>query len=165
MHALSLALLHAQLLGGRSVLDVGSGSGYLATVMAAMVAPAGGLCTSFDSAAELCELARTNSKRAAPALLSSGCLRFAQGSWPEIVAVGINFDAIHIGVLLSSSKAIPPEALGLLKPGGRLLASVGLPSQTQRLVVIDRDHSGNLRGKLEPPPSICALGSAAHDPH
>eukprot|EP01052_Picozoa_sp_SAG31_P004933 SAG31_NODE_211_length_20274_cov_40.333482_1_plen_1107_part_10 len=147
VHALSLALLHSQLCGSSSVVDIGSGSGYMAAVMAAMVAPRGGMCTSFNSRVELCDLARQNSQCAVPSLLAAGCLRFVQGSWVKLVDSGLTFDVIHIGVLMPTVKSIPKSIFATLNPGGRLMASVGSPGAPQNLVVIDC----NLDGFLEPP--------------
>ena len=59
MHAFALSNLEKHLRPGNSVLDVGSGSGYLTACMAKMVTP-GGRATGIDHIPELVQKAKNN---------------------------------------------------------------------------------------------------------
>lgn len=59
MHATAVELLHDVLAPGVAALDVGTGSGYFAAVMAVLVGPAGKV-VAIEHAADLCALATRN---------------------------------------------------------------------------------------------------------
>ena len=110
------------------VLDVGTGSGYQAAVLAALVNEV----FTIEIIPELAEAARER-------LLTIGCenIRFRTGDafagWPEAAP----FD----GIIVAASPAEIPEALvDQLAPGGRLVMPIGTDSQ--RLVVVSKTDDG-----------------------
>ena len=96
-----------------TVLEIGSGSGY----MAALLAHRAKRVVSLEINAELANLARTNLRNAG---VQNAEVRHADGS-VATPAEG-NFDAI---LMSGSVAAIPQSLLNLLSVGGRLIAIVG----------------------------------------
>lgn len=118
---------------GARVLDVGTGSGYQAAVLAA----AGAVVWSIERIPEL-------SAGAALALAEAGLaervtLRVGDGrlGWPEAAP----FDAVLVG---AATAHVPPALLDQLAVGGRLVIPVGLPDQ-QELVVLEHTDWGGVR--------------------
>ena len=113
------------------VLDVGTGSGYHAAVLALLA----GHVWSIERHPELSRAARV---ALAAAGIENVTLIVGDGSLG--LPAEAPFDAINVAA------AAPPEALGALErqlvPGGRLVAPVSGPEQ--RLVVVRRDPEGRL---------------------
>ncbi|MEJ0020088.1 MAG: protein-L-isoaspartate O-methyltransferase [Acetobacteraceae bacterium] len=115
-----------------NVLEVGTGSGYQAAVLAEL---AGTVC-SIEVIPEL-------AARAAAVLAAQGydriALRTGDGSagWPERVP----FDAI---IVTAAAQAVPPALLAQLRPGGRMMVPVGPPDGEQRLLLITKDAAGKV---------------------
>ena len=112
---------------GARVLDVGTGSGYHAAVLAQL----GGRVWSIErdpalSAQAAEHLARAGTRHVT-LLVGDGCL----GHPPEAP-----FDAINVAA--SARKRVPPALEAQLKPAGRLVAPVG-----ERLIVVRRMPSGD----------------------
>jgi len=112
--------------GGERVLEVGTGSGYVAALLAGIAAQV----FTIERHAELARSARAR-------LLRDGCanveVRHGDGTlgWPEAAP----FDAI----VVSACAALVPEALRLqLADGGRLVIPVGPQVEKQKLVRIAR---------------------------
>ena len=122
-----------QLRGGERVLDVGTGSGYAAAVLAEIA----GEVWSIERIDELARLARVR-------LEHEGCtnvhLRCGDGSlgWPEAAP----FDAI---VVAAGAPSVPKALQRQLAMGGRLVIPVGAADQGQRLVRITRDGENAFR--------------------
>jgi protein-L-isoaspartate(D-aspartate) O-methyltransferase len=120
--------------GDERVLEVGTGSGYQAAVLAALA----GEVFSLEVVPEL-------SAGAAAALADLGItnvhLRVGDGrrGWPEEAP----FDRV---VLTAAPLAIPEPLVRQLAPGGRLLAPVG-PAEDQVLRLVTRDHAGALAAR------------------
>jgi protein-L-isoaspartate(D-aspartate) O-methyltransferase len=118
---------------GLRVLEIGTGSGYQAAVLAACVSP-GGTVDSIEIVPEL-------GRRAEALLRELGYrnvhVRIGDGyeGWPEHAP----FDAI---VLTAAPQRVPRPLLDQLKIGGRLVAPVG--RNEQKLVVITRTEQGLL---------------------
>lgn len=117
---------------GMRVLEVGTGSGYQAAVLADLG------CQVYS--VEIVEpLART----AASLLSRLGyrvAVRHADGhfGWPEQAP----FEAI---IVTAAAGHIPPALLSQLAPGGRMVIPVGTPYGTQRLVLVTKDDRGRIR--------------------
>lgn len=74
MHAHALEVLKDRLVDGASVLDVGSGSGYLTACMAHMVGPRGTVI-GVEHIEELVRQSEVNIRRDCPGLLDSGSVK------------------------------------------------------------------------------------------
>jgi len=113
---------------GDEVLDVGTGSGYHAAVLARL----GGHVRSIERDPELSERAAMNLARAG---IEGVELIVGDGTrgYPE----GAPYDAINVAA--SASGEIPEPLLDQLGPHGRLVIPVG-----QRLVLVRRDEQGRL---------------------
>jgi protein-L-isoaspartate(D-aspartate) O-methyltransferase len=111
------------------VLDVGTGSGYHAAVLAR-------LCRWVWSV----ERVEPLSTRAAENLAGVENVTLAVGDgtlgWPDAAP----FDAVNVA---AATAEIPPALEAQLAPGGRLVAPVG-PPNGQRLVLVERTLSGLL---------------------
>jgi protein-L-isoaspartate(D-aspartate) O-methyltransferase len=114
------------------VLEVGTGSGYQAAVLAE-------LTDSVYSIEVIPELAQ----RAAVALAAEGCrnmkLRTGNGAlgWPEEAP----FDAI---IVTAAAPQIPPALVEQLRAGGRMMIPVGPRHGDQTLVLITRNDAGEV---------------------
>ncbi len=112
------------------VLEIGTGSGY----MAALLAHSAAHVVTLEIDADLARLARANLQRAG---IGNVEVRHADGAKDKIA--GGPFDVI----LLSGSVAqVPPALLALLKPGGRLAAIVG-DEPMMRATFVTHSASGN----------------------
>lgn len=112
------------------VLEVGTGSGYQAAVLAEVVkqvytiellAPLGR-----EAASRLKEMGYANVE-----------VRIGDGyrGWPERAP----FDAI---VVTAAAPSIPPALVEQLKPGGRMVIPVGATGDVQRLLLVTKDAAG-----------------------
>ncbi len=128
--ALMTELLDLQLTD--KVLEVGSGSGYQAAVLAE-------LASAVHSVEVIAEL----SQRAGAALAAEGysnvALRIGNGAlgWPEEAP----FDAI---IVTAAAQSIPVALVEQLRPGGRMIIPVGPPHGDQELVLITKAESGEI---------------------
>jgi protein-L-isoaspartate(D-aspartate) O-methyltransferase len=126
------------LTGAERVLDVGTGSGYHAAVLARLAQEV----ISIEVRPELAEVARRN-------LSASGVenveVRLGDGALG--VPASAPFDAINVA---AAAPHIPADLVEQLAPGGRLVAPVG--SRRQHLVLLRRDEETGLvsHSALEP---------------
>lgn len=128
---------------GDKVLEVGTGSGYQAAVLAEVVAPSDeprekwGHVYSIERIPELAEFARRNLERTGYAdrvtvIVGDG----SKGYEPEAP-----YDRI---IVTAAAPKVPEPLVEQLKPGGRLVIPVG-PRFAQELVVVEKDPSGEVR--------------------
>lgn len=120
------------LAGGEKVLEIGTGSGY----QAAMLAELGARVFSIEIVAELAAEAR---QRLDAAGYRAVVVRVGDGwvGWPDEAP----FDAI---IVTAAPERIPEPLIDQLRPGGRLVIPVGPPG-LQELVVGVKQADGSLR--------------------
>lgn len=125
------------------VLDVGTGSGYGAAVLAELCAHV----TTIETVEELADLARIR-------LAHYGDrVEVVTGDGSKGYAAGAPFDAIVVG---AAAPSVPPPLLDQLAPGGRLVMPVG-PGQ-ERLVRVTRTADGIERAELIPVSFVPLVG-------
>ncbi|HET8623371.1 MAG TPA: protein-L-isoaspartate(D-aspartate) O-methyltransferase [Gemmatimonadales bacterium] len=117
---------------GLRVLEVGTGSGYQAAILAAT----GARVWTIEIFAALADEARARLARLG---YRNVVVRHGDGyaGWPEEAP----FDAI---VVTAAADSIPPPLLEQLAPGGRLVMPVGAQIPFQELVLVHKDASGRL---------------------
>jgi len=121
---------------GERVLEIGTGSGYQAAVLALL----GADLYSIEIVPELAAQARERLRQIG---LEQIHLRQGDGSsgWKEAAP----FDAI---VLTAAPPRVPEALLEQLRPGGRLLAPVGSQEGVQHLVMVRRTPEGGAVERL-----------------
>jgi protein-L-isoaspartate(D-aspartate) O-methyltransferase len=118
---------------GDKVLEIGTGSGYQAAVLA-----------QITSNVFTIEIVRPLYEEAKPRLvklgLPAGHIRQGDGyqGWPEEAP----FDAI---IVTAAPDHLPQPLVDQLKPGGRLVIPVGSVGETQSLKVVEKEQSGRLK--------------------
>ncbi|HTQ77219.1 MAG TPA: protein-L-isoaspartate(D-aspartate) O-methyltransferase [Burkholderiales bacterium] len=133
-----IVALSADLLAPRSgdtVLEVGTGSGYQAAVLAEIVAK---VC-SIELLDSLARTAEKNLKE-----LGYGNIEFRTGDgyqgWPERAP----FDGI---VVTAAAPRVPPRLVEQLRPGGRMVIPLGAPGGMQVLMLLVKREDGTLEEK------------------
>ncbi len=131
--ALSTDLIDPQ--PGQTVLEIGTGSGYQAAVLAEIVGQV--------YSVELIEdLGRSAAKRLAAAGYANVEVRIGAGyaGWPEKAP----FDGI---VVTAAAPQVPPALVDQLKPGGRMVIPVGASHAAQELLVLTKRADGGVDQK------------------
>jgi protein-L-isoaspartate(D-aspartate) O-methyltransferase len=118
---------------GMRVLEVGTGSGYQAAVLAHI----GCQVWTIEIERPLAEAAEA---RLAALGYTGIAVRTGDGrlGWPEAAP----FDAI---LVTAAAEAVPPALLAQLAPGGRLVIPVDVPGGHQDLVVVEKAADGTTR--------------------
>jgi protein-L-isoaspartate(D-aspartate) O-methyltransferase len=131
--ALSADLLNLK--GGETVLDVGTGSGYQAVVLAEIASKV----YSIEIIPSLGEQAR---KRLEELGYGNIEVRIGDGykGWPEKAP----FDGI---VVTAAAPHVPAALAAQLKPGGRMVIPVGGPGEVQYLKVLEKQANGGYNEK------------------
>lgn len=115
---------------GSKVLEVGTGSGYQAAVLAELVA-----------AVYSIEIVEPLGLEAARALAAAGyqnvhtCVGDGHAGWPQEAP----FDAI---IVTAAAPELPQPLIDQLKPGGRLVLPLDAPDGGQSLSVVEKDAAG-----------------------
>ena len=114
------------------VLEIGTGSGYQAAVLAELVDSV----YSIEIVAELAEHAAADLKRTGYGDVNT---RSGDGyyGWKE----GASFDAI---IVTAAASHIPPPLIKQLKPGGHMIIPVGGQFMVQHLVLVSKDTAGKV---------------------
>src|SRR6266699_2460561 len=113
-----------------SVLEVGTGSGYQAAVLAELVAKVYTI-----------EIGETLGRRAKQVLGELGYRNIevrigdGYGGWPEAAP----FDSI---IVTAAPAEVPRPLIDQLKPGGRMVIPVGGPSDVQQLLLVEKQSDG-----------------------
>lgn len=114
---------------GHRVLEIGTGLGYQAAILAELV-------REVYSVELIPELSAAASKRLARLGYRNVHLRVGNGrlGWPEHAP----FDRV---IVTTAPDLIPPALLQQLKPGGKMMIPTGIPDR-QQLVLVERDANG-----------------------
>jgi protein-L-isoaspartate(D-aspartate) O-methyltransferase len=118
---------------GQRVLEIGTGSGYQAAILAAL----GAEVRTIEIVPELAESAAARLDA-----LGYEQVQARQGDgyygWPE--------DAPYDAILVTAAAgSIPPPLIEQLRPGGRMIIPIGPPFLTQQLVLVQKDTDGAVR--------------------
>lgn len=110
---------------GQRVLEIGTGSGYQAAVLAEIV----GQVYTIEIVPEL----GRSAQRLLNELYDNVHVKIGDGyfGWEE----GAPFDAI---VVTAAAGTIPPPLIEQLKPGGKMIIPVGSPYMTQQLMLVEK---------------------------
>lgn len=136
---------------GDSVLEVGTGSGYQAAVLAAL----GAKVTTIEIVPEL-------SDWAAEVLAASGYedVHVVQGDgyrgWPD----GAPYEGI---IVTAAPDHVPPALLKQLRPGGRMVIPVGPVNRIQQLTLITKNKKGKIRSRKRIPVRFVPLTGAGEE--
>lgn len=117
---------------GATVLEIGTGSGYQAAILAEL----GAEVASIEIVEPLAVEATARLRRLGYARIA---VRVGDGyhGWPERAP----FDAI---IVTAAAGHVPPPLVRQLKPGGRMVIPVGAPFQTQQLMLVEKRADGTL---------------------
>jgi protein-L-isoaspartate(D-aspartate) O-methyltransferase len=118
---------------GMKVLEVGTGSGYQAAVLAEI----GGRVYTMEIFEALATSARARLERLR---YGAAIVRHGDGNdgWPDAAP----FDAI---LVTAAAGHIPPALIEQLKPGGRLVIPVGSVYGVQDLILVEKGSDGDVR--------------------
>lgn len=157
MHATALELLEDRLQLGCTVLDVGSGSGYLTACMAYMVGESG-CVVGIEHIEDLARQSQLNIRKdpVLASYLTSGCLKIVVGDGRQGYPAAAPYDAIHVG---AAAVEIPQMLIDELKPGGRLIIPVGPQNRTQKLMQVDKREDGTVTQRKQMSVSFVPLTS------
>jgi protein-L-isoaspartate(D-aspartate) O-methyltransferase len=115
---------------GDTALEIGTGSGYQAAVLAQVV----GKVYSIEYVPALAAAATARLAPYANVTVRQGD---GYGGWPELAP----FDVI---LVTAAPEEVPPALIEQLKPGGRLVIPVGSTTDTQELRLIEKDAAGQV---------------------
>jgi len=116
----------------QTILEIGTGSGYQAAILAQLVQQVYSLEIIPSLAAQAADL--LSRLGYANVEIKSGN---GHNGWPE--------HAPYDGIMITAAAAhLPPALLDQLKPGGRLVVPVGLPHMAQDLLLVQKDLAGKL---------------------
>jgi len=116
---------------GQNILEVGTGSGY----QAAVLAEAGAKVRTIEIVEPLAKQATQRLRRYPDVEVRNGDGNYG---WKEQAP----FDAI---VVTAAASSIPPPLVQQLKPGGRMVIPVGSSFFTQTLLLVEKDATGRVR--------------------
>ena len=133
------------------VLEVGTGSGYQAAVLAELVAKV----YTIEIVDDLAKRAAADLKRLG---YTNVCVRAGDGykGWPEVAP----FDAI---IVTCAPEKVPPPLIEQLKDGGRLIVPVG-PTGDQELVLMQK-HGVGLERRAVLPVRFVPMTGQSQKPH
>ena len=130
---------------GDIMLEVGTGSGYQAAVLAELVARVHTIEIVEPLAMSAGERLRQLGYRNVEVRLGDG-----YHGWPEHAP----YDGI---IVTAAADAIPPPLVRQLKPGGRMVIPVGAPFYAQDLILLEKDAKGKVSTKSVLPVAFVPL--------
>lgn len=118
-----------------NILEIGTGSGYQAAVLAQ-------LARQVYSVEIIAALATAAGQRLTRLGYDNVSVRHADGfhGWPEHAP----YDGI---VVTAAAPQVPPPLVEQLKPGARLVIPVGMPGGVQELKVVEKDADGSITSR------------------
>ncbi|KAI6148835.1 protein-L-isoaspartate O-methyltransferase [Pisolithus tinctorius] len=150
MHAHALENLLQYIQPGATVLDVGSGSGYLAAVLHHLVSPTPspdnpnppqGKVIGIDHIPELVERSKYNLERDGLGnALQDGRIELIVGDGRQGYVPAAPYDAIHVG---AAAPTLPQALIDQLKAPGKMFIPVGVYSQS--IWEVEKAVSGHVR--------------------
>ena len=149
MHAWCLELFQPIMKPGMTVLDVGSGSGYLTACFASMLMDRfpdkPGLVVGIDIIPELVEYGQECMEKANPELMApAGPVIFKVADGWEGSKEHAPFDFIHVG---AAAETMPQQLIDQLAPGGQMVIPVG--DYQQGLYLVTKPTGGEAKPKVE----------------
>lgn len=144
MHASACESLLTYLQPGSTVLDIGSGSGYLTAVLAHLVSPSGSV-VGIDHIQPLVDMAVTNFQKSEQGvrMLKEGQVRFVLSDGRQGWKESAPYDAIHVGAAAAKHHE---ELTEQLKAPGRLFVPVA-EGGLQHIYVIEKKADGSVERK------------------
>jgi len=137
---------------GDKVLEVGTGSGYQAAVLARI--------TTNVFTIEIVEpLALQAQKRLKESGLEEGRVRPGDGYYG--IEEHAPFDAI---IVTAAADHVPPPLLQQLRPGGRMVLPIGPVNAIQRLVIVEKGKEGKVKTRTVLPVQFVPLTGGARGP-
>ena len=129
---------------GSRVLEIGTGSGYQAAVLAEITDEV----FTIEIVEPLAQMAAARLKRLG---YNNIQIKISDGNygWPEVAP----FD----GILVTAGGRIPPKLVEQLKPGGRLVIPIDQGVGTQELIVLTKDRGGKVTQRSVLPVSFVPL--------
>lgn len=128
--SLSARMIQAlALTGDEHVLEIGTGLGYQAALLAALTRSV----TSIERWPDLADQARANL-----AVAGVGNVTVADGDGSQGVPAAAPYDAV---VMAAAYPEVPPPLVDQLRPGGRLVAPIG-PGGEDMVILFDRTPDG-----------------------
>jgi len=155
LHAFALEWLKDHLIKGKSVLDVGSGSGHLTLAFAKMMQNPSAKVLGIEHMPELVDKSIKNIRKHHRDYLEKGKIKIVQGDGRLGLPSAGPFDVIHVG---AGTRKVPPELFKQLANGGRLLIPVGNTGK-QTFMVYDKDENGKISERSTLPVVFVALTS------
>lgn len=139
MHALQLELLRDCFKGAKRMLDIGTGSGYMALAMAKMAKSPDVKVFGIDHIPKLVDQAKENVARNHAEFLEKGMVRFVLADGREGLPKEGPFDIIIVG---GAMQELPKHFLDQLANGGSMVVPVG--EHTQKLLVVHKTLAGKV---------------------
>ena len=130
---------------GDKVLEIGTGSGYQAAVLAELGAQVWSIEIVEPLAGDATALLRRLGYAKVTTKIGDG-----YHGWPEQGP----FAAI---VVTAAASHVPPPLVRQLKPGGRMVVPIGAPFQTQQLMLVEKQHDGSVTTRQMMPVSFVPL--------
>ena len=139
LHAYCLEALKDFLIEGSTVLDIGSGSGYLTVAMSKMMNDKGNVI-GIEHIKDLYDWGMNNINKHHKNLIENKKIELILGDGRLGYKNKAPFKCIHVG---AASRQVPNEIIEQLACGGRLVMPIGIPND-QYIYFIDKDLNGKL---------------------